>query len=197
MVVLGVDVGLNRLDAVAMDQGYNLLGVHPRLKPEELVGLCLQIRPSLVAVDAPQRWASCCGRRKAELGLLRLGIRSFFTPGPGHMRHRPFYGWMHTGMEVYKALRSIGIMPYKGHVRPPMVVEVFPHASVRFLAGGRSAVRRQVLQGLAVKTDMLTNRHLIDAAIAAVTAAFVLADRFRAFGDKHTGFILVPDLARP
>lgn len=196
MVVLGVDVGLNRLDAAAMDQGCDLLGVYPRLQLDELVGVCLQLRPSLVAVDAPQRWASRCGRRKAELDLMRLGIRSFLTPGPGHM-NRPFYGWMHTGMQVYKALRAIGIRPYNSYLKPPMVVEVFPHASVWFLSGCRPAVRRQLLEGLAVKTDILTNRHLVDAAIAAITAVFVLAGQFKAFGDKRTGFILVPDLARP
>jgi len=197
MVCVGIDVGLGSVHAVALDQALQVLAA-AELGLSGIGPFCRQQRPDVVAVDAPQAWPPPGTRRLAEVELVRMGIRLFMTPSDPSMRARPFYAWMHTGMEVFRVLERIGYRPFGDRMCLPLSMEVLPHATTRILAGERpgnitkSRWRRMVLEREGVETDKLSNRHLVDACLAALTGIYAIAGRYRALGDQRTGLIVIP-----
>jgi predicted RNase H-like nuclease len=113
------------------------------------------------------------------------------------MRQLPFYAWMHTGMQVFSMLDSLGYRSFVEYLQPPVWMEVFPSASARLMGkhppkGNKHQQRLYLLEQMGIEIDLLSNRHLVDAAICAVTGIHGLKGRFAAIGDRQTGFIILP-----
>jgi predicted RNase H-like nuclease len=107
---------------------------------------------------------------------------------------------MLAGEELYEALSKTHRL-FEGQVdRTPIVFETFPHAIECSLSGKvvsakkKRKVRPSLLISSGVECDRLTNIDLIDAALCALTAHRVADDRWRGYGDKETGLIVVPQL---
>ncbi len=201
--VVGIDVGLQESHLVALHLKKNSLAgtftvLGNGVPAEEAVQICLERKPTCVAIDSPPAWAHAGNKRKAEQELQGLGINIFFVPSDREKQQNAFYGWMKVGFKVFEALREQYPLYRAGPVEWH-ALEVFPHATAVALAGRhrpidvRKAVwRKQILaeQGYAVVG--LVNADCVDAALAAVTAAHAFRGSFRGFGDPAEGVIVTP-----
>lgn len=140
----------------------------------------------------------CCNARKAESDLNDLGVRIFFVPVEQEGETNPFYGWMRTGFRVFAELGQ-QYPRYRDVSVGRHAVEVFPHATAVALAGrhrptevGQVAWRRQVLVEQGYDVSGLRNADCVDAALAAVTAAYALRGSFSGFGNPAEGVIVTP-----
>lgn len=82
IVVAGIDVGAAKkgFHAVALEGGH-FRERHLFHDPAELANWCANgIRATVIAVDAPCRWAGKAGGRPAEHALIGRGIFCFSTP---------------------------------------------------------------------------------------------------------------------
>ncbi len=187
-LVLGVDVGAHALDVVALGPRQVPLVAHAA-SLREFAALLDELRPALVAVDAPARRARRGPSRACERELNDMGIRCFYTPA--RLSDIPFYDWVRHGFRVYETVRA----------RRIRTVEVFPHASAvvlaRRLARGESkgAFRRRVLRDHDVDVKLLRTQDQVDAALAAITGLRKLAGRAHPIGTTADGQIWLP--ARP
>jgi predicted RNase H-like nuclease len=59
-------------------------------------------------------------------------------------------------------------------------------------AKNKSTVRRALLAQQGIADKSLRNIDFVDAALCALTARHILAGRWRAYGDRDTGHIVVP-----
>lgn len=208
--VAGVDVSLRRgLDVVLLDAG-RVVDLRSRVVPEHLTGLLAEWRPAAVAIDAPSQWGVSGGSRTAERALNRAGIRCYGTPSDPAARSRPFYAWMHAGLAAYAAAASAGYPVFTG-AGPARgsAMEAFPHATAvalhgtlppagwRATAASKRAWRLAALARAGVGADRLGTQDLIDAALAAVTAAMALAGHVDIVGEAAIdGIIVVPSGGR-
>ncbi|MCC5022094.1 MAG: DUF429 domain-containing protein [Candidatus Synoicihabitans palmerolidicus] len=102
---------------------------------DELHGLCEEMQPTVIAIDAPGGWSTAKSRR-AERELARAGIRSFCTPS----RERAaqvlnFYGWMFNGEAAYAAAAQVCPHFDGGADVAGCTMEVFPNATAHRLRG--------------------------------------------------------------
>ena len=207
MTVVGIDVGGERkgFHAVALRDGL-FVATQKSTNPSALVDWCLDQSARIVAVDAPCTWSQAGLSRKAERELKMNGqvIQCFMTP----MRERAyrqgtgFYGWVFNGEKLYQRLQLHYVL-FDGMRRDdPVVLETFPHAVVCALAKkvvaakDKLADRRKALRVRGYDISRLLNIDFVDAALCALTAEAFLKDRWKCFGDKQEGFIVVPDVTR-
>jgi len=194
-LAIGIDVAATRgCDVVALgpDRGPTPIGrVHTG---PDLVALLADLRPAVVAIDAPPGWADP-GPRSAERALARRGISVFATPDATRGADNPFYAWMRTGFVMHAAARDLGT---------PVALETFPHAVAVALRGTRPEGsllkrpaekrrwRRAALEAAGFTTTRLRTIDEIDAALCAVTGWYHLEGRTETFGDGTDGVIVVP-----
>ena len=163
---VGVDVGLQRLHAVAIDATGDVLWADA-FAPDEAVE---HLRGAAgVAVDSPGDWSTAPHAgdetvapkfRLGRCGEIDLGRRyRLWVPWPTPPEPAPGT-WMATGIAVFAALRAAGHDP----------VEAYPYAGFRLLAGERlpkkttregRAVRARLLQaeGIDVNVDAALDLH--------------------------------------
>ena len=173
---VGVDVGLRRLHAVAIDATGDVLWADA-FAPDEAVE---HLRGAAgVAVDSPGDWSTAPHAgdetvapkfRLGRCGEIDLGRRyRLWVPWPTPPEPAPGT-WMATGIAVFAALRAAGHDP----------VEAYPYGGFRLLAGQRlpkkttregRAVRAGLLRRVGVEVDGLEQSHdLLDAALVALVA---------------------------
>jgi predicted nuclease with RNAse H fold len=215
--VLGVDVSLGRgLDVVLLEDS-RVKETWSRIGPGALADLLRELRPAVVAVDAPpspglgllqdeaERAAlpappapgTHLHRRVAEYELSRRGIGSHQT----HHDETRLFSWMTAGFETFAAAAQAGYPVYLGAgPSTGVALEVFPYASYVVLAGclspgrrWRLAWRRSVmaaagLQGLAEGATI----DQVDAACAALTGERFVAGSGCWLGDVREGVIVLP-----
>lgn len=198
LIAVGIDVGELRgkgLDLVALDTGGRFLGHYAHLDLDQLRRLVIdELKPAVVCIDAPLRWAPAPGRARAcEVEARRLGLQLFVTPP--EERAVAFHAWMRDGMAAYQVLADT----YRYYTGGPAVgglLEVFPHASTVALLGyippraGRHAVRRQVLEAHGLPTAPLRSCDAVDATLAALTGIFALRDQHSILGDAEDTLVL-------
>jgi predicted nuclease with RNAse H fold len=191
-IALGIDVGLRRLDVVALGSDRTLAADPVRCTADELDVVVEDFAPAIIGIDCPPEWAPPDRRRACEAALTATGISLYSTPTAARADH-PFYGWMHHGMDAFRVCEAAG---YRRNVT---LFEVFPHATTCALLGRRpdktqtkKAVRRGVLHEQGVVDPRLRTTDQIDAALVALTGVFALAGRTVTFGDAVDGVILVP-----
>ena len=151
----GIDVGERRLHCAVVDEGGRILEctTRPAGDLEALVAWCDGV--SVVAIDAPQAASGLPHAGSTELppkfraarcGEIELGRRhgswvSWVAPsGP------PFPRWMEVGFEAFTRL---------GQLRGTELLEVYPHAAFRELAGGRRPPRKQSEAGRLERSELL------------------------------------------
>jgi predicted nuclease with RNAse H fold len=202
---LGIDVGVGKgLDLVLLDERLVPLHVSSRVHVPDIARLIADLRPDVVAIDAPPRWASTGRSRRTERELAALNIQSFNTPSHDHGEGNRFFAWMQVGFEVFGQAERAGFPPYAAGSPRGKALEVFPHASAVVLSGSlapkgtnKRAWREAVLRGKGVRIDELTSADRIDAALAALTGLYALDGKRFAPGDPTEGVIVVPAAALP
>ena len=197
---LGIDVAVGKgLDLVVLDERLVPLQVLSHVRVPDVERLIGELRPDVVAIDSPPRWAASGRSRRTERELATLNIQSFNTPSKEHGEGNRFFGWMQVGFEVFTRAAAAGFPTYGAGSPRGKALEVFPHASAVVLAGGlapkgtrKHAWRGAVLRTQGVRTDELTSPDRIDAALAALTGLLALEGKRFAPGDPAEGVIVVP-----
>jgi len=202
---LGIDVGVGKgLDIVLLDERLVPLHVSSRVHVPDVGHLVRDLRPDVIAIDSPPRWAASGRSRLTERELAALNISSFNTPSASHGAGNRFFAWMETGFEVFAQAAAAGFPVYSAGSPRGKALEVFPHATAVVLAGGlapkgtrKHAWRSAVLRAQGVRTDQLSSPDRIDAALAALTGLYALDGRRFAPGDPREGVIVVPSASLP
>ena len=202
---LGIDVGVHKgLDLVLLDERLVPLHVASRVAVGEVARAIGDLRPDVVAIDSPPRWAASGRSRRTERELAALNISSFNTPSEAHGAGNSFFAWMQAGFEVFAQAASAGFPVYSAGSPRGKALEVFPHATAVVLAGclppkgvGKHAWRTAVLRAQGLRTDDLGSPDRIDAALAALTGLYALDGKRFAPGDPREGVIVVPSASLP
>ena len=202
---LGIDVGVGKgLDVVLLDERLVPLHVSSRVHVRDVGRLIRELRPDVVAIDSPPRWAPSGRSRLTERELAALNISSFNTPSEGHGKGNRFFAWMEVGFEVFAHAAAAGFPAYSAGSPRGKALEVFPHATAVVLAGclapkgaRKHTWRTAVLRAQGVRTDELGSADRIDAALAALTGLYALDGKRFAPGDPREGVIVVPSAALP
>jgi len=191
-LALGVDVAARRgCDVVALDDDLVARPVGRVHTGAELTARCRDLRPAVVAIDAPPAW-SLDGRRSGERALSARGISVFSTPTADRGAGNPFYDWMRTGFAMFAAVDGCPVL------------ETFPHAVAIALRGERPtgslmkrpaeklAWRRGALTAAGIDHGSLGTIDEVDAALCAVTGLWYLDGRTEALGDPGDGVLTLP-----
>ncbi len=202
---LGIDVGVAKgLDLVLMDQRRVPLAVRSHVRPAEVGPLIDELRPDVVAIDSPPRWAASGRSRRTERELAACNIQSFNTPSEAQGRGNTFFAWMEVGFEVFRVANEHGFPTYGAGPPKGRALEVFPHATTVVLTGtlppketSKRVWRERVLHAQGVRTDELTSIDRIDAALAALTGLLALEGKRFAPGDPKEGVIMLPVTTLP
>ena len=202
---LGIDVGVGKgLDVVLLDGRLVPLHVSSRVHVPDVRHLIRDLRPDVVAIDSPPRWAASGRSRRTERELAALNISSFNTPSEEHGVGNRFFAWMEVGFEVFAQAAASGFPLYSAGSPRGKALEVFPHATAVVLAGclaprgaRKHAWRTAVLRAQGVRTDELGSADRVDAALAALTGLYALDGKRFAPGDPREGVIVVPSASLP
>jgi predicted RNase H-like nuclease len=202
---LGVDVGVAKgLDLVLMDESLQPSEFRRRVRVEELGPALEELRPGVVAIDAPPAWGSGGGSRLTERELRTFGIQSYGTPSDPRKGENAFYAWMKVGFSAFERAGGSGFPRYRSGPVKGTAIEVFPHASAVVLAGclpprnGRKrSFREAVLRAQGVAVDGLRSADQVDAAVAALTGLLALQRRCTHLGDPREGVIVLPAASLP
>ncbi|HEV3474539.1 MAG TPA: DUF429 domain-containing protein [Actinomycetota bacterium] len=197
---LGIDVGVRKgLDLVLLDESLEPRATARGVDVTALPDVVEKLRPDVVAVDGPPRWAAQGRSRRAERDLLRLGIRSYATPTAARGIGHPFYEWVRVAIEVFRVTEGRGYPLGGPGPATERSIEAFSHASAVVLAGmlpppGTSKLRwrRDILRANGVRVEALRSSDQVDAALAALTGIAALRGRTVAVGDPLDGFIVLP-----
>lgn len=201
--VAGVDVGGERKGfhlVVLRDSGI-VCSIKSR-NPEDLVAQCDEFGVVAVGVDAPCKWGRPGFGRLAEKQLAKARIFSFSTPSRELAGENSFYGWMFNGERMYHALSTH--YPLFDASRIPngrVLFETFPHAITCAFVGTDVALARlkrmqrsELLRQHGIETGILKSIDAVDAALCALTAGYLLAEKVRQYGDQAGGYLLVPEV---
>ncbi len=205
MLSLGIDVGAGKgLDLVLIDERRVPLRVISRVGIESLGHLLEEMKPDVVAIDAPPAWSPTGRSRLTERLLAELNLHAFNTPSAEHGRDNRFYAWMESGFEAFRVAAAHGYERYRAGDPRKKTLEVFPHASAAVLAGalppkgvGKKAWRERILRAQGVETAGLTTADRVDAALCALTGLHALQGRRFAPGDPKEGVIVLPAVSVP
>jgi predicted nuclease with RNAse H fold len=203
---LGIDVGGSRkgLDVVLLDGDRRPIEVVSKVGIERLGLLIHDLRPDVIAIDAPPSWASNGSSRMTERILAQVNIHAFNTPAAGNGRGHPFYAWMEVGFEVFAVAAARGFPRYRAGNPRGTAMEVFPHGSAAVLAGclppkgaRKKSWRERILSASGVQVAELTTADRVDAALCALTGLLALEGRRFAPGDPKEGVIVLPAVSLP
>ncbi|MFM0341845.1 DUF429 domain-containing protein [Paraburkholderia fungorum] len=204
--VAGIDIGGNRKgNHLVIMRGREIVWNNPRREtPEQMLEKCLEFEVKAVGIDAPCQWRGNEAGRLAEKELARQRIFSFATPTreTAVASKSGFYEWMFNGERVYQAFAPHFSLFKNGGERADRVCfETFPHAIATALlktevasAKQKRTQRRRVLEDAGIDATSLKSIDEVDAGLCALTANFLIDERFVAYGDELGGFIVVPAL---
>jgi predicted nuclease with RNAse H fold len=188
----GIDVGERQLHCALLDAGGAILGCTSLDAGDSRALLSWCSGANVVAIDAPEapstmphadstevapkfRGARCA---EIELGRSHGSWVAWVTPsGP------PFPPWMEVGFAAYRRLQDVELL------------EVYPYAAFRELAGGRPPANKRTPAGRWERVDLLSRAGIQGDALAgppshdtldALVAALVALDRFRGGGRRVT-----------
>lgn len=178
---IGIDVGADRLHAVALDDAADVLEARI-FGPEELTALVSwSTEAQVIAIDAPAMLSTAPHKddpdisakfrlsRCADIALGR--VHKIWVPWATPTAEQEVSSWIRKGLEVFERLSG----------KDSRVVEVFPHAAFVRLAGGRIPSKKTVaglnkraelLESAGVKAPWLSmwSHDSLDAAVSAVVA---------------------------
>jgi hypothetical protein len=110
VLALGIDVGASRkgLDVVLLDETRQPARIASKVAIERLGMLIADVRPDVIAIDAPPVWAPNGSSRLTERLLAEVNIHAFNTPAARNGHGHPFYAWMEVGFEVFNVAAARG-----------------------------------------------------------------------------------------
>jgi predicted nuclease with RNAse H fold len=156
---------------------------------------------SAIGIDAPCFWSCTSRARPCERALAAEGLHAFATPSQSVGERHQFYRWMRNGAELFRLLTpQYQLFDGRYSTSSPVCFETFPHAVAYALAGKilpakqKRADRPRLLREAGLSINSLTNIDLVDAALCALTAHYLLAGTFKTYGDFAEGFIVVPKI---
>ena len=201
---VGIDVGGKRkgFHGVALDG--SRYRTHATLGNSiEVVNWVTAMNPDIVAIDAPSGWSKSNGRSRAsERDLHREGVHCFFTPSNAMRKASKSkswnYEWIANAHEVYARLRADYPLFDRTWRAKGICIESYPHAVEcalgcdTIVAKRKVARRRELLDQLGIENKLLPNIDYVDAALCAITALRFSVRKYRAYGDRNEGFIVVP-----
>jgi len=203
-MVVGIDVGGKRkgFHAVALLDGC-FVDKKADSDPEVIVNWCIGHGAKVVAVDAPCRWSLSGKSRLAERALEIAGekIHCFATPTyeDALANKKRFYDWVFNGEKLYRRLESHQYLRFNDEqTKGQTCIETFPHAVVCAMAGRvvaakpKASVRRKALRNKGYDDSSLPNIDFVDAALCAVAADEFRKCRYRSYGNRDEGYIVVP-----
>jgi predicted nuclease with RNAse H fold len=202
LIVVGVDVGGSKkgFHAVAL-RGGQFFENFVSLDVREMVSWCQRLDASAIGIDAPCYWSRTGRARPCERALAAEGLHAFATPSQSVGERHQFYRWMRNGAELFRLLTpQYQLFNGKDSIGSPVCFETFPHAVAYALAGKilpakqKRTDRPRLLREMGLSIDALTNIDLVDAALCALTAHYLLAGMFKVYGDAAEGFIVVPKI---
>ena len=199
--VVGIDVGGARkgYHAVALGQRGFVAKIRSP-SPVTIAAWCRDLGAGWIGVDAPCRWRSGDDMRSAERQLIACGIRLYPTPTRARALEVPFFQWMLHGEALFRELEVSHVLfdDTMAAAGRRIVFETFPHAISCALAGRMVAAKdkrllcRMLLESVGICTSDLTSQDELDAALCAWAARSLAEGRFKAYGDRATGHIIVP-----
>jgi predicted nuclease with RNAse H fold len=199
--VAGIDIGGAKKGChlVILD-GRQAIAYENKLGPMAMLQICLDQNVLAVGIDAPCKWRDEGRMRLAEHQMNREKIHCFQTPTEAAATQSAFYAWMLEGEKLYRTFRTrYQLLETPAYSQGLVCFETFPHAITCAIRGDATAAkkrtqRREVLEQRNLDTSQLTNIDLVDAALCALAAQYLLRGETRAFGDRSGGFIHVPAL---
>ena len=206
VLALGVDVGASRkgLDVVLLDDDRRPVRIASKVAIERLGLLIGEVRPDVIAIDAPPAWAPSGSSRLTERLLAEVNIHAFNTPAARAGHGHPFYAWMEVGFEAFAVAAARGYPRYRAGAPRGTAMEVFPHGSAAVLAGclppkgvRKKAWRERILTAHGIPVAELTTADRVDAALCALTGLLALEGRRFAPGDPKEGVIVLPVASLP
>lgn len=148
---------------------------------EEILGLALQVKPKIVAIDSPLSYAINGGSfRKCDLEARKRGFMVLPLSLPGMAK------LVDRGVRLRMKLEGAGFE----------VIEVFPTGGFKSLRikppkkGFSDALRG--LRELGLKIHEVKSVHELDAVMAAYTAYKYVKGEVEVFGDPMEGTIVIP-----
>lgn len=180
-LLVGIDLGQRRIHVVCLDDALALSDAWV-VDADDVDGLSLMVGGArVIAIDSPEALSTAPHHddeslspkfRDARCAEIALGRdRGIWVPWVTPTTEAASPGWMHVGFQVFSiARRSAG-----------RVIEVFPHAGFRTLAGARvpskltaagSLARSELLAraGVTIKGLEMWSHDGLDACLAAVIA---------------------------
>jgi predicted nuclease with RNAse H fold len=184
----GIDVGERRVHCALVDPGGRILECRSLMTGDSRGLLSLCSGAWVVAIDAPEAPSRRPHADRTDLAPKFRGARcAEIELGRGHGSWvpwvapvgPPFPGWMEVGFGLYRTL---------GGLNGTELLEVYPHAAFRELAGGRRPARKRTPAGRRERAELLSRAGLRGDALAnelshdlldALVAAFIALDRSR------------------
>lgn len=170
--------------------------------PDHLARMCEELGAVAVGIDSPCQWGKPQSGRLAEKALAKERIFYFATPTRERAEANAsgFYGWMFCGERVYQALAAThSLLSNVGYAGGKVCFETFPHAitcamlcTAEASAKRNRVQRRQLLRDAGMDPTPLKSIDAVEAALCALTATYVIANRSKAYGDTEGGYIFVP-----
>jgi predicted nuclease with RNAse H fold len=179
---VGIDVGARVLHCAALDVDGSIVD-HATLPPADGAGVARWCGDAaVVAIDAPETPSTAPHSddvelapkfRMARCGEIELGRRHGSWVSWVPPLEPPFPAWVEAGFRAYEALRD---------PEAPELLEVYPFAGFRALAGGGRPAKKQTERGREERAALLRSagvagvdlaawsHHDLDALLAAVVA---------------------------
>jgi predicted nuclease with RNAse H fold len=199
-IVVGIDVGApaKGYHVVALRGAAVVAKLHSR-NALEVARWCVAHEARVVAVDAPCRWRVAGAlARLAERELAGARIACFSTPTEDKAHGHAFYTWMFAGQELYKALARQYPIHGSAEQRSSVAIETFPQAVACALAGKvvsakkKFSLRSELIRKAEIDLTALKSIDEVDATLCAIAASAFVNGRFKQYGDRAGGFIIVP-----
>lgn len=151
---VGIDLGSHRIHVVALNDSLGLANAWV-MDVADIEGLPLMLTGArVVAIDAPESLSTAPHAddgtlsrkfRSARCAEIALGReRAIWVPWVTPTKDQPCPGWMKVGFQVFELARRVC----------DRVIEVFPHAGFRTLAGGK-VPSKQTAAGLVARAQLL------------------------------------------
>ncbi len=144
---------------------------------KQMIDLCTKARPAIISIDAPLGFPERGNLRKADVSLIKRGLR-VFPPTFAGMR-----SLTERGIRLAKKLRA----------RKIRVIEIHPRTSgvVLFKTANRDRWIKK-LREMGFRFEGGNSQHEMDAALAALTGAIHIRGKTEEIGDLKEGTIVIP-----
>ncbi len=206
--VAGIDVAATRPSTAVLVEDGHVARWSALAGPEDLRLWLDELRPTVVAIDAPsglskgllaqpEDGSKPYNGRVCDRELRRRSISLYEVPST----REELDSWMEMGLQLYEACETAGYRIPVEVGQEPSAIEVYPYASFCVLLGGRPE-KKTTVRGIDQRFEALRRFGLVwddrkdhdslDALAAAATAHAYRGGRATALGDPSEALIWLP-----